>query len=168
MNRIIYILIIAVLASVVVAQPGSKRSHGAVNSPNPQMQGDRIEERMEMMMTWKLTNDLDLTSEQAEKFFPRLKEHRENMEKLEEEIYTVSKEIRSKIDKEKEISNAEFKTVLDKVNELEKQKVDEKERFVNELEDILTINQRAKLALFKQYFVRDIRKQIRNRTQEGT
>ena len=38
-------------------------------------------ERVESMVIWRLTEDLDLSSEQAEKFFPRFREHREDLER---------------------------------------------------------------------------------------
>lgn len=169
MNKISCLLMIAILASVVIAQPVGQRSLGVVNYPNPQMQGGgRAGERMEMMMTWKLTNDLDLTSEQADKFFPRLKEHRENMEKIENETYKISESIREKIDDGKEISAKEFEDALDNINELETSKIEERERFIKEMSEYLTTNQLAKLALFKHYFVKDLRQEIRNKSRKGT
>ena len=36
-------------------------------------------ERMESMVIWRLTDHLELSSEQAEKFFPRFREHREEL-----------------------------------------------------------------------------------------
>ena len=71
MKKIKNLLIAVILFSYAIAQP-----MGMMNMPNPQMQDGPMRERMEMMMTWKLTNDLDLTTEQAEQFFPRMKEHR--------------------------------------------------------------------------------------------
>jgi len=40
--------------------------------------GNRKE--MESMMIWKLTSELDLEVEQAEKFFPRFRKHRKEIE----------------------------------------------------------------------------------------
>ena len=39
-------------------------------------------EKMEMMMVWRLTEALELNTEQAEKFFPRFREHRKGIEKI--------------------------------------------------------------------------------------
>ena len=48
-------------------------------------------EKMEMMMAWKLTEHLKLTNEEAEKFFPRFREHREIINTFtdKEKIYTL-------------------------------------------------------------------------------
>ena len=39
-------------------------------------------EKMEMMMVWKLTEELALTPEQAEKFFPRFRQHRDELDEV--------------------------------------------------------------------------------------
>ncbi len=88
MKTIKYITIMMVLLTFIIAQPiGEKSSQlihksfgafGMMNNPHPAFQDHGpSQERMEMMMTWKLTEDLDLTPEQADKFFPLLRAHRE-------------------------------------------------------------------------------------------
>ena len=37
---------------------------------------------METMMIWKLTEELDLQVEQADKFFPRFREHRKEIDEI--------------------------------------------------------------------------------------
>ena len=50
-------------------------------------------ERMESMVIWRLTDHLELSSEQAEKFFPRFREHREEIKQLDnDQIYTLDYE----------------------------------------------------------------------------
>jgi len=158
MKNIRYILVVLVLLSFTIAQP-----MGMMSLPNPQMQGGKMNERMEMMMTWKLTNDLDLSTDQAEKFFPRMKEHRTNMEIIEEEIISIYEDVKKNIDKGKELSNKEFNDFIDDVNKLEKQKIDERNRFFTELEDILDNSQRIKLVRYKHHFSNELREQIRRR-----
>lgn len=175
MRKISLLLIIVLFVPLLNGQqkfykrkPAIVKSVGFMNYPLPQSgDEDRTNDRMEMMMTWKLTNDLDLTPEQADKFFPRFKEHRENMNALEKEIIDVSEKIKDKIDKGKEISSKELDEALENINELEIQKIDEKQRFINEMEEYLTANQIAKLALFKHYFIKDLRKEIRRRPRGG-
>ena len=140
---------------------------GFLSFPLPQTSDGKSDERMEMMMTWKLTNDLDLTPEQADKFFPRFKQHREKMGELEKETFTVSEKFKDKIDKGKEISAKEFDEALESINELEIQKIEERKRFITEMSEFLTTNQLAKLALYKHYFIKDLRKEIRKRPRGG-
>ena len=165
MKRFRYILIIVILLSFVFAQPNDGGDYppahkvmGMMSLPNPQMHdGGQMNERMEMMMTWKLTNDLDLTPE-----------HRENIIKIDNKLESVNENIRNKIDSGKEVTENEFQTVLEEFDSLEKQKVDERVRFVDEIGDILSNTQRAKLLMFKRYFMKDLRQEIRKRPSRGT
>ena len=61
------------------------------------MRGRRSTEKMENMIVWRLTDDLDLTTDQAEKFFPRFRDHR----KILEEIGKQEREMIGNIDREK-------------------------------------------------------------------
>lgn len=178
MKRINYILIFAVVLSFLNAQHFSGQNsnysdrHGVmamVSAPDPQRPDkDRISERMEMMMTWKLTNDLDLTPEQADKFFPRFKEHREDMNKIDQDIRDITEGVRKDIDSGKEITEKEFNKVITEFCSLEKLKIEEKEKFLEEIGDILNNNQKTKLLLFKQYFMEDLQRQIKKRQSRGT
>jgi hypothetical protein len=158
MKSIKNILILTILLSFALAQP-----MGMMNLPFPQMQDGPMHERMEMMITWKLTNDLDLTTEQAEKFFPRMKEHRSNLGKFDNEIITLYKDINKKIEDDKSVSDDEFNEFISKVDKLEKMKIDERNRFFTELDDILDNSQRVKLVRYKHHFTNELREQIRRR-----
>ena len=60
------------------------------------VRGRRSPEKMENMIVWRLTDDLDLTTDQAEKFFPRFRDHRKSLE----EIGKQEREMISNIDQE--------------------------------------------------------------------
>jgi hypothetical protein len=112
-------------------------------------------------MAWRLTEELELSPEQADKFFPRMKAHRDNMESIETEIRATVKNVRRKIEDGKDVSDSEFNKMFGKVTALEKQKVDEKTRFITELNGILDNTQRVKLAMFKTKFAKEMQEQIR-------
>ena len=59
--------------------------------------GRRSPKKMENMIVWRLTDDLDLTTDQAEKFFPRFRDHRKSLE----EVGKQEREMVSNIDQEK-------------------------------------------------------------------
>ena len=40
--------------------------------------GGQYSERMEMMLIWKLTDELELTEDQAENFFPLMRSHQKD------------------------------------------------------------------------------------------
>ena len=168
MKKTIVVILAIVMISSLMAQPRvnrSPRNHrpmGAIGMVHAGQQGFGLpSERMEMMMTWKLTEELDLTPEQADKFFPRMKVHRDNLENIDAELKEAAKDIRRKIEDEKEISDSEFNKMFEKVTDLERQKIDEKTRFMSELNGILDNTQRVKLTMFKNKFAKDMQEQIR-------
>ena len=172
MKKTIIVILATVMISSLIAQPRANRmprNHkpmGVVgmkdNMAHPGPQGfGQPSERMEMMMTWKLTEELDLTPEQADKFFPRMKVHRENLENIDAELKEAAKDIRRKIEDGKDISDNEFNKMFEMATDLERQKIDERTRFMSELNGILDNTQRVKLTMFKNKFAKDMQEQIR-------
>ena len=169
MKKTTLLILSLVFVSSIMAQPrGYKKariphkSFGAIGMRNQGPQGfGQHSDRMEMMMTWRLTEELELTLGQADKFFPRMKAHRDNMESIETEIRETVKDVRRKIKDGKDVSDSEFNEMFGKITTLEKQKVDEKTRFITELNGILDNTQRVKLAMFKTKFAKEMQEQIR-------
>jgi len=54
-------------------------------------------EKMEMMMVWKLTDELALTTEQAEKFFPRFRQHRQELDDTKKMERALGKDLKQKV-----------------------------------------------------------------------
>lgn len=169
MKKTTLLILTLIFASSIMAQPRGHHKPRMMNksfcaigmrSHGPQGFGQHSE-RMEMMMTWKLTEELELTPEQADKFFPRMKAHRDNIESIETKLRETVKDIRRKVEDGKDISDSEFNKMFGKVIALEKQKVDEKTRFITELDGILDNTQRVKLTMFKNKFAREMKEQIR-------
>ena len=176
MKKITILILSLIFVSTMIAQPrGHKtmrmphKSFGAIGMahPGPQGFGERGD-RMEMMMAFKLTEELELTPEQADKFFPRMKVHRKNMEKIDGEIRDSMQDIQKKVKDDKEISDNEFNSIFKKMTVLEKQKIDEKYRFMSELNGVLDNTQRTKLSMFKNKFTRDMQEQIRAKRKAMT
>lgn len=171
MKKTALLIISLIFISTIFAQPRGhhkprmmNKSFCAIGMRNQGPQGfGQHSDRMEMMMTWKLTEELELTPEQADKFFPRMKAHRDNIEKINAKILETVKDIRRKVEDDKEISDSEFNKMFSKVIVLEKQKVDERVRFMTELNGILDNTQRVKLSLFKHKFAREMQDEIRMR-----
>ena len=66
-------LFLACILSFTIAQ---KDTRGDFDQDEWSNDGEARSERIESMVIWRLTEDLDLSSEQAEKFFPRFRKHR--------------------------------------------------------------------------------------------
>jgi hypothetical protein len=133
--------------------------HGEIGNP-------KHSERMEKMMAFKLTEDLDLTSEQAEKFFPMLKEHREIMDKIDSEIFEVTKDFQDDVKDGKKLSDKKIDEIFDKVHSLERKKIDEKARYHKSLKGVLENSQRVKLMTFKHRFARGVEDRLRLKRKE--
>ena len=119
-------------------------------------------EKMEMMMAWKLTEHLKLTNEEAEKFFPRFREHRETMDAFTDKEKILNAEIKEKIERGDALSNNDLDKLLDELSELERKRIKEKKSFIDGLEGHLNNVQRAKLIGFEHRFRKDVREQLKH------
>ena len=170
MKKTTLVLTGIILVSSIYAQPGARRNPKANCGPDKMMmdRGERGENREEMM-AFKLTERLELTSEQADKFFPRFREHREEMKAIGKEVAEARDGIRDKLKDDKEISDSELNKVLNKVNSLHIEKDEARFKFINSLDDILDNNQIAIFAMapkdlqHKQMMKRDKRPQKRHK-----
>jgi len=120
-------------------------------------------ERMEMMMVWRLTEDLELTPDQAEKFFPRFRKHREELEEVKKMERVLGKEMKQKLKKDEDLSETEVRATVAKITELRKKHVDLESAFLLGMDDILSPRQLANLGMFKQKMMRDIRGELKER-----
>ena len=119
-------------------------------------------EKMEMMMAWKLTEHLKLTNEEAEKFFPRFREHRETMGAFTDKEKKLNAEIKEKIERGDALSNNDLDKLLDELSGLERKRIKEKKSFIDGLEGHLNNVQRAKLIGFEHRFRKDVREQLKH------
>ena len=119
-------------------------------------------EKMEMMMAWKLTEHLKLTNEEAEKFFPRFREHRETMDAFTDKEKKLNSEIKEKIERGDALSNNDLDKLLDELSGLERKRIKEKKSFIDGLEGHLNNVQRAKLIGFEHRFRKDVREQLKH------
>jgi len=148
MKKITILLIGLFLVSSIFAQPRARRNPQNNCRPDRMMtdKGHRGENRGQMM-AFKLTERLNLSTDQAEKFFPRMKVHREIMDKIDDELFDTTEEIRDKMIDKKDISDAELKKVLSKVDGLKNKRKIERDEFISSLDNVLENNQIAMLAL---------------------
>ena len=124
-------------------------------------------EKMEMMMAWKLTEHLKLTNEEAEKFFPRFRGHRETMHDLTKKEKELHAEIKEKIERGDVLSNKDLNKLLDDLSVFEEKKMKEKKSFIDGLEGHLNNVQRAKLIGFEHKFRKEVRDQLEHHKKGG-
>ena len=99
MKHIILLIMGVLLISNSIAQEDKKK--------------DRRSEKMEMMTVWKLTEHLKLTEEQGEKFFPRFRGHREELEKIHQEQRQLMQTLQEKIERGDEIKDNDTQNIED-------------------------------------------------------
>ena len=109
------------------------------------------------MIIWRLTEDLDLTIDQSEKFFPRFREHRKNLEALGKQ----EREIVGTIDGKK-ISKNDVKEMIEDISKLRQKRIELESKFVLSLDDILEPDQMIRLGIFKQKMMTEMRNEIRD------
>ena len=153
-------LLLMCMVSFVIAQSDSRRDLGQDDWSNEETPRS---ERRESMVIWRLTEDLDLSSEQAEKFFPRFREHREQLDEIGKDERKSLMDVRFKIRDQEELSKSEMERTIKKVSALRKDRVDLETEFILGMDDILTPNQMVKLSVFKQRLMKEMQNEMRNR-----
>lgn len=151
----IFITSLWVFGSLGWAQPGFGNPMGDRIKPN--------KEKREMMMMFRLTEELDLTTKQGEKFFPRYREHREALEAIRKEIKAVGEPMKAKLDNKDNIDKGDIKKAVKQINDLKKKQADIEAEFILKMDDILSPEQQVKLAFFKRNMVKNIKKEMKGR-----
>ena len=113
--------------------------------------------KIENMLIWRLTDDLELSTGQAEVFFPRFREHREMLKKLAKEEREQYKGLKERMRDESELSISEVREVLNNVSKLRKERIDIESNFILKLGDILSPTQMLKVSMIKQSMMNEIR-----------
>lgn len=114
---------------------------------------------IEKVKIYRLTQELDLSTEQAIEFFPKLNE----LQKIEHEFGEGKKEIIVSL-KELLNDNASEEDILEEVakyEKLHKDKLIKQMNKIKELWKILTPVQRAKFLIFQEEFNKEIREMIK-------
>ncbi len=114
---------------------------------------------VENYRVYQMTNDLKLTTEQSEQFFPMLRSHIMKMQNIEQKILELYK----KVNNDNSIDKAEYRKIKDKLMNLENKKVSEKSQFLTELESVLEPEQIARYMFFDRKFRRDLRQHLKHR-----
>ena len=153
-------LLLLCMVSFAIAQSDSRRDLGQDDWSNEETPRS---ERRESMVIWRLTEDLDLSSEQAEKFFPRFREHREQLDEIGKDERKSLMDVRYKIRDQEELSKSEMERTIKKVSALRKDRVDLETKFILGMDDILTPNQMVKLSVFKQRLMKEMQSEMRDR-----
>ena len=159
--RILYIIITVMLITSQSMLPAQENPNIDEELPDSLMDEDK--KTMETVMIWKLSEELDLEVEQADKFFPRFREHRKEVDDLREKDRSLGKSLDSDMKSKKKLSGSEVNKIIKERSALRKKMADLEEKFLLESGDILNPNQQAKLGLFKGKMMRNMKGQMKKR-----
>ena len=84
------------------------------------------------IIIWRLTSDLDLSTSQAEKFFPRFRDHRNNLEILGKQ----EREMIRNIEREK-LNKSDVRKTIENISHLRQKRIELESEFVLSLDDVL-------------------------------
>jgi len=115
----------------------------------------RMRDRLSAVKMWKLTEYLDLSEEQAEKFFPRTREHQKEMNKLIRRRRQLYEDFQQKIDDGK-VDTENVDRYIAETTRLDKALIELRAKHIQGLKDILTDEQLARFAIFNEHFRRQI------------
>jgi Spy/CpxP family protein refolding chaperone len=157
------IAILLALASSAVAQP-----------PPPPFEENgpmrkQIREKIKTMKIWKLTDEVGLTPEQSEKFFPVYNKHQKSLEELDAKRDELVNRL-ERMTNADQVSDKDISETVRQLEEIPSQIMAERSRFMKEIGSILPLRQQAKLMVFEerfrqrlQEFIRDIRRDANRR-----
>ena len=154
--KITALILILGLISNVFGQPFG-------NPPGPRH--EKIRERIRTVKIWKLTEELNLSEEQSEKFFPAYNKFQADREAIEDKRRETIKQL-DELTLSEDPSGEQINSLLDQLESLDQELRDKKAGFRIKLEDILTIRQIGRLYLFEMHFQRQIQEIIRDARME--
>ena len=108
MKKTVITRIIILLSGNLFGQPGKSRGPGGQYS-----------ERMEMMIVWKLTDELELSEKQAEKFFPIMRSHQQLIKDIRRDEKDLFEPLYTKVKKGKKVSQQEVNNLLKNISSLD-------------------------------------------------
>ena len=158
--KLLHFTLIFSLIGLVFSQDDNS---GEILSDSLYEQGNR--KSMESMMIWKLTEELELEVDQAEKFFPRFREHRVEMENLRKKQRSLAGSLKLNM-KNSKLTSSEVNRIIKETSSLKRKMSDLEEKFLINSGDILNPVQQAKLGVFKHKMMKDLKGKMKNKRSD--
>lgn len=169
MKKVMLIFFLLVLSLSVMAQTRmtiTMQAYDSICPPEFPPPPEHRERRMlEAVRVSRMTEMLQLSNDQISKFFPKLKQLEDNQREVRKKhqiLVAQLEELMIRKAKDKEI-----KAKLDSINRLEKETFRNMEKIHQELDTMLTIQQRAMWRIFDQNFDEEIRRMVLQIKEKG-
>lgn len=154
MRKFIYLLSALVLTSTLTLWAQG------FGGPPPQERRERLQD----LAVWKMLEVLDLSQEQTDKFLPALREMQKQEGELQEQRRKLLMELERRMTQGG--SEKEVREVIQELRMLGKQGEAVRERFFNQAEKILSVQQLGRLVLFQDRFEKRMREMMRQMQEE--
>ena len=158
--KFLHFILIFLLNALIFSQDDNSRE---ILSDSLYEQGNR--KSIESMMIWKLTEELELEVDQAEKFFPRFRQHRVEMENLRKKQRSLAGSLKLNV-KNSKLTSSEVSRIIKETSSLKRKMSDLEENFLIDSGDILTPIQQAKLGVFKHKMMKDLKGKMKNKRSD--
>mgnify|MGYP001316511054 FL=1 len=155
--KLLHFILIFLLIGLVFSQDDNTRG---ILSDSLYEQGNR--KSIESMMIWKLTEELELEVDQAEKFFPRFRHHRVEIENLRKKQRSLAGSLKLNM-KNSKLTSSEVNRIIKETSSLKRKMSDLEEKFLINSGDILNPVQQAKLGVFKHKMMKDLKGKMKNK-----
>lgn len=163
LKKYILTLVILMAPGWLAAQPPPGPPPDFENGP----MREKIRERIQTMKIWKLTEEVGLSSEQSERFFPVYNRYQKALEDLDIKRGELLNRLERMTD-DSGSSDKEIEEAVRALNDIPRQILAERDKFFKEISSILPLKQQARLTVFEerfkqrlQQFIREIRHEFR-------
>lgn len=153
--------ILSSLVLVLLCQGVPSDSRGTELGSEPPPRKEKMRERIRMLRTWRLIDDLNLTEEQSAKFFPIMNKFDDRREELELRKRQIIDELIDVLKSEKP-SEKKLQQKLADLRKTEQELWESRQSFVDKAAKVLSVKQQAKLLLFEEKFQRQLGAIIRD------
>jgi hypothetical protein len=124
--------------------------------PTPE-QREKLRKRVEAIKMWKLTQTLDLDEKTAAKIFPLMHKYDKKRADVQHSVRESIRELKETL---RSHDDSRLSAILQNLENYHRKLKEMEEEEWKDLKSILSIEQQAKLVLFKMNFEREIRKII--------
>jgi Spy/CpxP family protein refolding chaperone len=150
MNKFLSFALVALLLPSFLANAQSRRNE----AQRP------ASERIESFKKVRMMEAMKLDENQSVKLFARYNDHQDQMKSLERESNELFDKLESQI--RSNASEGEYQQTIGELRSYEKKRTEERQRYFNELKDVLTPKQLAEYMVFERNFARDLREAVRD------
>jgi len=116
---------------------------------------------------YKMAEYLELTPEQAETFFPLLRQHEKELKTVKNEEKVLYDELKAMQSGKGEVTNEKLQDIMSKMQGLESKRMDLKQNFMKQSGKMLNPGQSAKIPTFDKDFRDHLKKQFIQRQKQN-